>query len=49
MCRKCRATQLGEVMDTVFAFFIAGFFTAFGWWAATKVTTEIDTHIEQAE
>ena len=34
-------------MDTVIAFFIAGFFTAFGWWAADKVTEKIDTHIEQ--
>jgi len=34
-------------MDTVIAFFIAGFFTAFGWWAAEKVTEKIDTQIEQ--
>ena len=34
-------------MDTVIAFFIAGFFTAFGWWAAGKVTTHIDSQYEQ--
>lgn len=34
-------------MDTVIAFFIAGFFTAFGWWAADKVTTRIDSQYEQ--
>lgn len=34
-------------METVLTFFIAGFFTAFGWWAATKVTTKIDTHYEE--
>jgi len=32
---------------TIIAFFIAGFFTAFGWWAAEKVTTHIDSHYEQ--
>jgi uncharacterized membrane protein YccF (DUF307 family) len=36
-------------MDTVIAFFIAGFFTAVGWWAAGKVTTQIDSHYEQKE
>lgn len=33
--------------ESIIAFFIAGFFTAFGWWAAEKVTTKIDTHIEE--
>ena len=32
---------------SIAAFFIAGFFTAFGWWAAEKVTEKIDTQIEQ--
>ena len=34
-------------METVVAFFIAGFFTAFGWWAAEKVTDNIDSHLEK--
>ena len=36
-------------MDTAIAFFIAGFFTAFGWWTATQVTDKIDTHIERSK
>ena len=34
-------------METVLAFFIAGFFTGIGWWSAEKVTNKIDTHYEQ--
>lgn len=33
--------------ESIIAFFVAGFFTAFGWWAAGKVTTQIDSHIEE--
>jgi len=34
---------------SIAAFFIAGFFTAFGWWAAEKVTTQIDSHYEEQD
>ena len=27
-------------------YFLIGFLTAFGWWAAGKVTTEIDEYLE---
>jgi len=46
VCCKCSAAQL---METVLTFFIAGFFTAFGWWAAGKVTIKIDTHYEEKQ
>lgn len=26
--------------------FVLGFFTAFGWWSANKITKEIDKHID---
>lgn len=27
-------------------YFLIGFLTAFGWWAAGKVTTQIDQHLD---
>jgi uncharacterized membrane protein len=34
-------------MENVLIYFLVGFMTAFGWWAAGKVTTQIDSHIEE--
>jgi len=34
--------------ESIIAFFIAGFFTAFGWWAAEKITDNIDSQIEKS-
>jgi hypothetical protein len=36
-------------MENVFIYFAIGFMTAFGWWAAEKVTTQIDSHIEEQD
>ena len=36
-------------METVLAFFIAGFFTGLGLYSAEKVTDKIDTHYEQKD
>ena len=34
-------------MENVLVYFVIGFLTAFGWWAAGKVTDNIDSHIEE--
>lgn len=32
--------------NIIMEYFLIGFLTAFGWWAAGKVTTEIDEYLE---
>ena len=48
-CQWVYSKRDAKLMETVLTFFIAGFFTAFGWWAAEKVTIKIDTHYEEKQ
>jgi hypothetical protein len=36
-------------LENVLVYFVVGFLTAFGWWAAGKVTNNIDSQYEQRE